>query len=211
MPSMVIEIARTVNGVTEPLSHLRHAGVPLTLCSLTARLRGEAREWYPVGQDEAQTFAPCPTCEARAGLYRLVSRPPFSERPRLVGAARTTERAGGTIGYAVLAGAVCQTLFDQMDGRTLVPDTILVDLYRTAQSMTDLTIGDGLTDASISAAEAVSRFNSIRSYAARIRYGLAPYVDGSQVPENAEAARDTPEAPNGPPEPATGLSEACDD
>lgn len=187
----VIEIARTVDGQTEAVSHLRYAQGALTLCGRTAPGRyahPDERTWYPVGQDEADRFESCERCAERAPSFHVVSRPLVSERP-VPAAPILSARVDGVAG---LYGAACRGISEYMTGRSVVTEMTLRHILRLVVEIDTATIGDGL-NGNMSAQLAGQRMQTIGGNAKQIMSLVRLYLpqEAPTAPGSSETAPNT--------------------
>jgi hypothetical protein len=172
-----VEIARTANGRTDVMSHLRRVGAGSLLCGiriLPHEAIGESRIWYAVAHDEADRFQACPTCDAQSGSYRVVSRPMTSIRPRTETELSPVDSMGDVI---ALYGALYRAIEGSLSGKSVVGHSVLVDVYGLAWQISFQTNGNGLIHPdSLSAIDARKALDLIAEYAMAIRYDLYPYV-----------------------------------
>lgn len=196
MAGQLIEVAKTENGVTDDVSHLRYVGAGVTLCGISippaVRSRfGMAPEpsetWYPVARDEADRFGPCDVCAQRIGVNHVVSRPLSATRPIAPDASSAPDSGDVVLGPYLLAAAVCEALYAHLDGSVIVPASILLNVAEATRNICRLTFGDGLFG-NMSAIEANGRMQMIREHGERALGDLSGYI-----PQNAPTDSETTE------------------
>lgn len=181
-----IEIARTVDRVTDDISHLRRVGAGATLCGISIKpseLQGDGQIWWSVADDEANRFADCMMCERFAASYRIVSRPAQSIRPETQAPPALITSVGNVAG---LYGSIGAAVSEFMAGKSIVDHSITADVYRLAWAISFATGGDGITG-NMSAIDANKALRVIDGHASAIRYDLDPYVPESVKKQHEEA------------------------
>ncbi len=135
---VAIEVAETRDGKTAAESHLRAHGTRLTICGLPT----PDETWFPVTNSEADQFGSCDGCAKFASRYRVASRPVINARPISVEAenSRILRDLTGFApsGYIDLASAVAQTLFERLDGKAVVPQSVLWEIVKLSGEISQL-------------------------------------------------------------------------
>lgn len=133
-----VEVAETRDGVTADTSHLRANGTRITICGLPT----PSETWYPVTNQEADQFGSCDDCSKFASRYRVASRPIVNARP-LSEIKATIDLLQSGIGFAPsgyidIASALAQTLFERLDGKAVVPQSVLWEVVELVRQIVEI-------------------------------------------------------------------------